>query len=169
MPDSDQGIGRGRYRVIPRTVIFLRRGDSYLLIKGSTTKRLWPDRYNGVGGHLDRGEDVLSSASRELLEETGLEADLWLCGTVIVDAGDVGVGLFVFSGEVTGGSLRGSAEGTPEWIPFERVGSLPAVQDVQPLLLRLHRMQRGDVPFAARSFYDDSGNLQLVFESHPNS
>ena len=165
MPDSEQSVERGRYRLIPRTIIFLRQGDSYLLIKGSPTKRLWPDKYNAIGGHLDRGEDVLSSASRELLEETGLSADLWLCGTVIVDAGDVGVGLYVFSGEVTGGSLRDSAEGAPEWVPYERAAGLAAVQDLPLLLSRIHRMRRGDVPFAARSFYDDRGNLQLVFES----
>ena len=165
MPDSEQAFDRGRYQLIPRTIIFLRRGDSYLLIKGSPAKPLWSDLYNGVGGHLDRGEGVLSSACRELLEETGLAADLWLCGTVIVDAGDVGVGLYVFSGEMTGGALRDSAEGISEWIPYHRVASLPAVQDLQPLLARIHRMRRGDVPFAARSFYDAGGNLQLVFES----
>lgn len=164
MPESEQAVEEGRYRLIPRTVIFVRRGDSYLLIKGSPTKRLWPDRYNGVGGHLDRGEDVLSSASRELLEETGLTADLWLCGTVIVDAGDVGIGLYVFCGEATGGSLSDSAEGTPEWIRYERVASVPVVEDLPPLLSRIHHMRRGDVPFAARSFYDGGGNLQLVFE-----
>jgi len=165
MPDSEQAVDSGRYQLNPRTIIFLRRGDSYLLIKGSPPKPLWSDLYNGIGGHLDRGEGVLSSASRELLEETGLEADLWLCGTVIVDAGDVGVGLYVFSGEMTGGALRDSAEGISEWIPYHRVASLSAVQDLQPLLGRIHRMRRGDVPFAARSFYDAGGNLQLVFES----
>ena len=164
MPDSEQAVDHGRYQLIPRTLIFLRRDDSYLLIKGSPAKRLWSDQYNGIGGHLDRGEDVLSSASRELLEETGLQADLWLCGTVIVDAGDVGVGLYVFSGEMTGGALQKSAEGTSEWISYDRVPSLPTVRDLEPLLARIHRMRRGDVPFSARSFYDASGNLQLVFE-----
>jgi len=165
MPASEQGITQGRYTVVPRTAVFLRREEAYLLIKGSPTKRTWPNKYNGIGGHVDRGEDVLLSAARELREETGLEADLWLCGTVVVDAGDTGVGLYVFSGDVTGGDLRPSSEGLPEWIPYEQVERLPAVEDLQPLLARIHGMRRGDAPFSARSFYDERGGLRLIFSN----
>jgi 8-oxo-dGTP diphosphatase len=164
MPVTDQGITRDRYILIPRTAIFLRRGDSVLLIKGAPTKRLWADKYNGLGGHVERGEDVLSAAKRELMEEAGLTIDLWLCGTVIVDAGEVGICLYIFSGESFEGELKASKEGAVEWIPFDRVAEgLPVVEDLPILLARIKNMRRGDPPFSARSFYDHDGKLNVAF------
>jgi len=100
-----------------------------------------------------------------LREEAGLDADLWLCGTVMVDAGDAqaGICLFVFSGESLGGEPKPSIEGAAEWVPFERVGELPVVEDVPILLAKIHKMKRGAPPFAARSFYDDDQNLTVIF------
>src|ERR687892_1650474 len=130
MPQSDQGVTNNRYMVIPRTAIFLRRGDSYLLLKGAPTKRLWPNKYNGLGGHVEKGENILSAAKRELLEETGLTVDLWLCGTVIVDAGEMGICLFLFSGESLDGEPQPTAEGAAEWIAFDAIPELPVVEDL---------------------------------------
>ncbi|MBI3170330.1 MAG: NUDIX domain-containing protein [Chloroflexi bacterium] len=162
MPASDQGVTKDRYMLIPRTAIFARRGDEYLLLKGTPTKRLWADKYNCLGGHVDRGEDVLSSARRELMEEAGIIADLWLCGTVVVDAGDVGICLFVVVGENAQGEVKGSKEGTPEWVQIETVSRLPVVEDLPILLGRIHPMKRGDPPFSARSFYKDD-KLHVLF------
>ncbi len=171
MPASDQGVTHDRYMLIPRVLIFVTRGNRVLLLRGSPTKRLWANQYNGVGGHLEPGEDILSAARRELLEETGLRADpsagsgqdLWLCGTVVVETGEnPGIGIYVFSGESSHGEPKASSEGRLEWVPFEDVPNLPTVEDLPVLLKRIRKMKRGDAPFHARSFYKD-GKLTVVF------
>ena len=162
MPASDQGITKDRYMLIPRTAIFVRRGDEYLLIKGAATKRLWAGKYNGIGGHVERGEDVHSAAQRELLEEAGITADLWLCGTVVVDVDDVGICLFVFCGENARGEVKASKEGAIEWVKKEAVLHLPVVEDLPILLDQIHSMTRTSPPFAARSFYEND-RLRVVF------
>jgi 8-oxo-dGTP diphosphatase len=163
MPQSDQGVTKDRYMLIPRAAIFVRRGDEYLLIKGAPTKRLWAGKYNCLGGHVERGEDALSAARRELLEETGLTAELWLCGTVIVDAGETGILLFVFLGENPKGEIKASHEGSVEWVRKDAVHHLPVVEDLPVLLSKIHGMRRGDPPFSARSYYDDSEKLVVAF------
>lgn len=165
MPKEEQGVTNDRFNIIPRSLIFITRGDEVLLLKGAPTKRLWANKYNGIGGHVERGEDVLSSAKRELEEESGLSGvDLWLCGIAMIDAGQAtGIGIFMFRGEYSGGDLVQSHEGRLEWIKLDRLKDYPLVEDLQIILPRLMDLKRGDPPKFLSYSYDEHDRLQVRF------
>ena len=165
MPKSDQGVRNDRYKIIPRTLIFVTRGEQVLLLKGAVHKRLWANQYNGIGGHIEQGEDALSAARRELAEESGLQVtSLTLCGTVLVDAGEsTGIGIYVYRGDYEGGELIYSDEGQLEWIDIHALDRFPLVEDLKVLLPRLLRMATGDPPFSALYDYDEKDELRIRF------
>jgi len=166
MPLSDQGISLKRYMLIPRILIFVTHGDQLLLMKGAPNKRLWAGRFNGIGGHIEQGEDTLSAAKRELKEETGLEKiDLWLCGTVTIDTGNnPGIALYVFRGESAEKTpLTPSEEGIPTWISQSQILELPLVEDLFILLPKVLAAEIGTPSFSASYHYDQEEQLIIRF------
>jgi 8-oxo-dGTP diphosphatase len=162
---EEQGLQFAKYSVIPRTLIFVFRGNYVLLIKGAQDKKIWAGLYNGIGGHVEPGEDILSSARRELQEETGLQQiPLHLCGQVMIDTGTVqGVALFVFKGMTDQTGIIPSDEGQPEWIPIQTLSSMEMVRDLYQLLPRVVEWQMGDAPIIARYYYSSEGKLEVEF------
>jgi 8-oxo-dGTP diphosphatase len=165
MPAIEQGVNHERYMLVPRTLIFLTRGNQLLLLKGEQNKRLWAGLYNGIGGHVEQGEDIQSAAYRELREESGLESsNLRLCGIVTVDTQiNPGVCIYIFKGKYISGEINVSQEGTLEWVEVSELDHLPLVTDLPVLISKVLAIKANDPPFSAHSYYSDNGNLIINF------
>jgi len=135
-------------------------------MKRAPHRRIFPNRYNGVGGHIERDEDPLSSARREILEETGLDVrDIKLCAVYNVDAGeDTGIVLFVFTAvSDTRKVVSDEKEGTLHWIPLGEVSKLDLVEDLPIIIPRVTAMKPTDAPLFIHLSYDTQDQLQLRF------
>jgi 8-oxo-dGTP diphosphatase len=87
-------------------------------------------KYNGLGGKLDRDEDVLHGMRREIREEAGIECDaLSLRGTInwpgFGKHGEDWLGFVFLIERFTGTAFERNPEGTLEWVELARVPSLP--------------------------------------------
>lgn len=159
-----QRVNPGRYTLVPRTLSFLVRGNQVLLMQLGANKAGWSGRYNGLGGHIEQGEDPRTAAVREVREESGLEvADQQLCGVVTVDTqSSPGVGLYVFVGELA----REQADPGRDdlvWLPIDELGNVPLVEDLPILLPAALKAYRGHTTFSACYSYSSSGELRIQF------
>ena len=165
MPVSDQGASNQRYQLIPRTLIFLTSGDKILLLKGAPDKKIWAQRYNGIGGHIEQGEDIYSAAQRELEEESGLaQINLDLCGIVTIDTGArPGICLFIFRAETPLHQSLQSPEGELHWVSIADLHNLPLVEDLPTIIPRVLKHKKGKLPFFAKYSYNKDDQLAIQF------
>lgn len=169
MPKSDQGIDvslkRQRYTVIPRTLVFITRGEQVLLLRGSAHKHIWANKYNGIGGHIERDEDVYAAARREVREETGLAVEnMRLVGLINIDGDQsTGIMLFVFTAESRSGDPIPSEEGTLEWMARHQLDQIDLVEDLPIILPRALDLRPDSPPFFAHYRYDQQERLIIQF------
>jgi 8-oxo-dGTP diphosphatase len=166
MGKDEQGLkgGAPKYQTIPRVLVFLRNGSDVLLIKGAPQKRIWANQYNGVGGHIERDEDVITAARREVLEETGLDVtSLELKAVVNIDAGDpaLGILMFVFTGWSSQRRTMRSEEGELSWIPIDELKNYDLVEDLEWLLPKVIGPMGRSAPLYLYYCYDDDDALVI--------
>ncbi len=167
MGANDQGADAtgGRWLTIPRTLSFVTHGQDVLLLKRGPHRRVFPNKYNGVGGHIERDEDPLSSAIREIREETGLEVRQPLfCGVSHIDAGkETGILLLIFRAEALSRDFVNSSEGTLEWVPQADVLRYDLVEDLPVVLPRVLALRPGDPPFFLHLSYNEVDEVHIRF------
>ena len=167
MPVSDQGIFQDRYQLIPRVLIFATRGNQILLLKGNPSKRLWANLYNGVGGHVEKGENILTAAHREFIEETGLELKSpYLSAIITIDTGEnTGIGMYVFRGTTEEKSPTASIEGNLEWHSIHEIANLPLVEDLPILIPKILNITPEDQPHFVQYYYNHNDELEMQFSN----
>ena len=158
-----------RYTLSPRTLTFLRNGEDVLLIQRPPDARLFPGMFNGVGGHVERGENIMSAAQREIREETGLDVhNLRLRCILHVDEGAdrAGVLVFVFVGHTERRDVVESSEGTLHWVPLTQINELNLIPDIPLILTRVLALPDNAQPVFARSVVSpDEGVWEVQFDS----
>ena len=155
-----------RWLVMARTLSFVMNGDDVLLIKRAAHRRVFPNQYNGLGGHIERDEDPTTSALREIEEESGLRVhSLRLRSIHNIDAGGAtGILLFVYTAISETRDLRQDCpEGELEWIAKDKVFDLDLVEDLPELLARIFAMDADQPPMFAHVSYDSADNIALRF------
>lgn len=166
---AEQGAAatEGRWLTVVRTLCFVTNGQDVLLMKRAPHKRIFPNRYNGVGGHVERHEDPLTSARREIEEETGLQVhSLQLRAVYNMDTNEsTGITLFIFTAKSTTRAVRANEEGTLHWIPRQSILQFDLVEDLPFILPRILEMEPADPPLFVHVGYDRDDCIQMRFAS----
>jgi 8-oxo-dGTP diphosphatase len=161
-----QRLDTSRYQLVPRTLVFGLRDGKVLLQQVPQGRGAWAGLWNGIGGHVERGESPAQAARREFREETGLElAELRLAGQVIVDLGaSPGIGFSVFAATVGAGTAKSGVEGVLRWFDPQTIPPDSLVEDLPTLLPRALAFLSGAPPFTAVYRYSSKRELTIEIE-----
>jgi len=109
------------------TLCYLEHEGSYLMLHRTKKENdINKDKYIGVGGHLEHGESPEDCIRREVTEETGLTMGAFrLRGLLTFVIDDIDEYSFLYTCDDFSGSLKECNEGTLEWVPKDKVPSLP--------------------------------------------
>ena len=163
--EYNASVLQSKYKVVPRTLIFIENDDEILLIKKNKRDSFGFSKLNGIGGHIEKGEEPYEAAKREIFEESGLVIDkLDLVVIIFIDIGtNPGILLFVYKAKYPGGKLKASDEGSLIWMNKSSIkNSKNIVKDI-PFLLELgNAYKKGSTPIFAKYLYDENGELRIV-------
>lgn len=140
--------------------IFIRKADKYLVLRRSPLKKWAADVVHPVGGKVDLGEDPLTAAKREALEETGLTVKNLTLLAVILEVDPVKAEpgnwmIFHFVGDYDSGQIARTEEGELVWLTEEEIRHSKLFPSVKAVIGRMFDNSTGPV-FARFEYKTDS-------------
>jgi len=121
------------YRPITSTLGFILSPDRSQVLMVHRIARRHDEqfgKYNGLGGRMERDEDIASAMRREIREESSLEVfDMTLRGTInwtgFGPKGEDWLGFIFLIERFSGTPTTSNEEGTLEWVEIGRMADLP--------------------------------------------
>lgn len=121
-------MSKSVFRAINSTLIYVERGDEYLMLHRTKKKNdANHDKWLGVGGGIEENETPEQCLLREVFEETGLTLTAWQKRGVIDFVSDCWEDeqMHLYTADAWTGECIECNEGDLEWLPFDRIPSLP--------------------------------------------
>ena len=120
-------MGKAVFRAINSTLIYVERGDEYLMLHRTKKENdLNHDKWIGIGGKFEENESPEDCMLREAHEETGLTLTSWRYRGIVTFISDTWETeyMHLFTADQWTGDLKECDEGDLEWIKKRELLSL---------------------------------------------
>jgi len=110
------------------TLCYIEKDKAYLMLhRTKKEKDINKDKWIGIGGHFEQNESPEECLLREVREETGLTLHSWKFRGIITFMSNhcPTEYMCLYTSDDFSGTLCECDEGTLEWIPKNKVSSLP--------------------------------------------
>jgi 8-oxo-dGTP diphosphatase len=157
-----------RYTVVPRVLVFVFKNDKLLMMKysgkGENMNQEKTDRkdiHNCIGGHIEKGENVIETAIKEAREEAGIKLFNPKVKGIINVNGFSGKNImnFIIASTTNDEPISSSLEGELVWIKKDELKNINIFEDIIPILEKLLILRDGEM-FVGNAAFD--GKFKLL-------
>lgn len=160
-------MAKNRHQVIPRVMCFVFTPDrKEVVFMRASQEKDWEGKFDPPGGHIEVGESVITTANREVIEETSLTPkETKLKGIVHVsNFFNKNIMLFLTTSIAEKKPLEVHREGIPGWISINKLDDIDLVEDVRPILNRLLKLDENEILVGTSEFDGKDGLVSLDIE-----